>query len=98
MVNAIVVTERGYHPLGEIINHQKLIKHIKDAVKQALENLEPAEVSWSRTTIRNVKVIGDHQINRLSVLVNEVVERAKRASVIVFPVIGGVLAVLLMLI
>ena len=98
VVNAIVVTERGYHPLGEIINHQKLIKHIKDAVKQALENLEPVEVSWSRTTIRNVKVIGDHQINRLSVLVNEVVERAKRASVIVFPVIGGVLAVLLMLI
>jgi putative membrane protein len=97
VVNALVMSERGYHPVGEVIDHQKLIKEVKEAAAQALGNLEPAEVSWRRVTIRGVKVIGEQHIDKLSLIVDEGAKRAKKTSAIIFPSIGLVVAILLFL-
>jgi len=96
-VNAVVMVDRGYHPVGEVIEHDKLIGYIKAAVTEALRNLEPAEVSWRQEDIREVKVIGGRQIDELCLIVNEAAEKTKKTSAIIFPALGIVLTALLIL-
>lgn len=97
VVNAVVLNEMGYNPVGKAIDHQKLIEKVKQTAAVALGNLEPAEVSWQRVTVRGVKVIGERQIDELSLIVDEGAKRAKKASVLVFPAFGFALVVLLLL-
>jgi putative membrane protein len=97
IVNAVVLNERGYNPVGEVIDHQKLIEDVKKATAQALGNLEPAEVSWRREVIQGIRVIGERQIDQLSLIVDEGAKRAKKTSAIIFPAIGFGLAILLYL-
>jgi putative membrane protein len=95
VVNGVVVAGRGYHPIGEEMDRERLITYIKKAASQALENLEPAEAAWRRGTIRGVKAIGEQQIDGLSSLVDKGAKRAKRNSIIIFPAMGIILTVLL---
>jgi putative membrane protein len=97
IVNAIVMNERGYHPVGEAIDHQRLIEDINKAATQALGNLEPAETSWRREIIQDIKVIGEKHIDKLSLIVDEGAKRAKKTSTVIFPATGLVLAILLFL-
>jgi len=94
-VNAVVMNNLGYHPVGEAINHEKLIRYIKDGVKEALRNLEPAEASWCEVTIPKVKVIGERQIDNLCLIVDEVSKKTKRNSIILFPIFISILLALL---
>lgn len=96
-VNAVVLDARGYHPLGEAIDHETLIKYIKEATTKALANLEPAEVGWRTETVPNVKVIGEKQIQALCMLVDKASKRARNAAITILPIAAGVLAALLML-
>jgi len=93
-VNAVVMNDLGYHPIGEAISHEKLISYIKSGVKEALENLEPAEASWCEETIPKVKVIGERQIDNLCLIVDEVSKKTKRNSIILFPIFIFLLALL----
>jgi putative membrane protein len=95
VVNAAVMAERGYHPVGEMIDHDRLIEHIKEAVTEALRNLEPAEVSWRQIGIQGVKVIGERRINNLCLMVDEAAKKAKKTSTLVFPALGILFTVLL---
>jgi putative membrane protein len=97
VVNAVVLNEMGYNPLGKAIDHQKLMEHIKHATTMALQNLEPAEVSWQQVTVQDLKVIGERQIDELSLITDEGAKRAKKTSVLVFPAFGFALVVLLSL-
>ena len=87
---------RGYNLVGEAIAHTKLISYIKDAVSQALANLEPVTASWRTETIRDVKVIGDQQITELTVLADKTTECVKRVAVILFPSASVILTTLLL--
>jgi len=82
IVNAVVLSKRGYHPIGEVIDHNKLIGYVRCAVLEALGNLSPAEVAWNKTVIPKVKVIGEKQIDELSLLTDTVSKKAKRSSII----------------
>jgi len=62
-----------------------------------LGNLETAEASWQRITVQSVRVIGERQIDEMSLIVDEGVRKAKKASAIVFPAFGFALIVLLSL-
>jgi putative membrane protein len=96
-VNAVVLTARGYHPVGEAMNHELLIKYVKQAVVAALGNLEPVEVTWRSETIPNVKIIGEQQIEAMCVLVDWTVKRAKKLAIAIFPLVGVALSALLVL-
>jgi len=85
-VNAVVLNDRGYHPVGEAIDHEKLIRYIKDGVKKALENLEFAEVSYCKVSISGVKVIGERQIDDLCMIVDETSKKTKKNSMILLSV------------
>jgi len=82
VVNAVVLTERGYHPVGEVVDHDKIIGYVREAVIEALKNMGPSKVAWHRTTIRGIKVIGERQISELSLLTDKVSKKAKSLSII----------------
>jgi len=96
-VNAVVLDARGYHPVGEAIDHEMLIKYVKEATAKALNSLEPAEVGWRTETVPNVKVIGESQIQALCMLVDKASKRARNAAITILPIAAGILAALLML-
>ncbi|MCK4952247.1 DUF2070 family protein [Candidatus Bathyarchaeota archaeon] len=96
-VNSTVLTKRGYHPIGEAIDQTKLIDYIKQATTDALSDLEPAEVSWRTETIHKVKVMGEKQIEALSLTTDETVKLSKKLAASVFSLTGVLLTILIIL-
>jgi len=97
VVNAVVLKARGYHPVGEAMDHESLIQYVKQATLDALASLEQAEVGWRTETVSRVKVIGEAQIEAMCTLMEKAIKKAKRLAVTVFPLLGVVLAALLVL-
>lgn len=80
IVNAVVLSKRGYRPIGEAMDHEELIGYVRRAVSEALENMELAEAAWCRLVIPRIKVIGERKIGELSMLVDKVSKKAKKYS------------------
>lgn len=95
-VNAVTPGGRGYHPVGEVVEHGVIIGCVRRAIHEALNNMETAEAAWLKITIPSVKVIGERQIGELSLLTDRVSKRAGRLAIL-FPLFGLALAILLML-
>jgi len=94
-VNGIVLTPRGYHPLGEVMDQEKLIKYIEQAATSARSNLEPAEAAWFTEVTPNVRVIGEKQVGKLCMLAEKAFLHAKRLASIIFPLVGLIWTALL---
>ncbi len=94
-MNGVVLTERGYHPVGEAMDNAKLISYVRQAAMRALGDLESAKVSWRTETISGVKVIGEKQIGALCFLAEKTAREAKRLAVSLFSATGVLLAALL---
>jgi putative membrane protein len=94
-VNGVVLTARGYHPIGEAMDNAKLISYIQQAAKNALSNLEPAEVSWDMATVPNIKVIGEKQIEVLGLIAEKTAKQAKKLAVSLFSATSVLLFALL---
>lgn len=97
VVTGVVPTARGYYPIGEVIDHTKLISYIREAAAKALDDLKPAEVSRLTGTVPNVKVIGERPIADLCLLVDESMKQAKRLAVSLFSAAAILLIGLLVL-
>ncbi|MCW3982303.1 MAG: DUF2070 family protein, partial [Candidatus Bathyarchaeota archaeon] len=95
VVNAVVMTERGYHPLGEAIPQRQLLQYIEQAVKEALSEMGPAWSSWRRGEASNVNVIGEEQIREIPLLADKALQRAKHSALKLFTAAGAALIVLL---
>jgi putative membrane protein len=80
-VSGLVLGERGYHPIGEAMSHEKLINSIEQAAASALASLEPARAGFRRVSIPNVKVIGRERLESLSLLTDKGLRRAKQAII-----------------
>ena len=93
-VNAIITTERGYHPLGEAIPHEKLINYIKAAAREALKILKPASSTWHTGGVPNVIVIGENQIEEMTFLADKALKQARRTALPLFTAVGLFLVVL----
>lgn len=96
-VNGVVLTERGYHPVGEAIDKAKLISYVRQAATNALGNLESSEVSWRTETVSSVRVIGEKQIGALCLLAEKTSKEAKKLAVSLFSATGVLLLALLVL-
>jgi putative membrane protein len=95
MVCGVVLTERGYHPIGEAMDQEKLINYVREATMNALDTMEPAEASWCTKIIPNIKVIGGKQIEALCLLADETARQAKKLALSLFSVAGVLLILLL---
>jgi putative membrane protein len=94
-VNAVVLGRRGYHPIGESMDHEALIGYIKEAASSAVERLETCKVGSLTITVPKVRVIGQSRIHALSTLVDKALQKAKRIVVPIFA-LEGVLLILLL--
>jgi len=97
-VNAVVLSERGYHPVGEAIDYEKLIVYINEAVLAAVSDLERAKAAARSITVPNVKVIGEKKLETLCLLTGRVLQRAKKTVIPIFAAAGLLLMLFLMLI
>jgi putative membrane protein len=94
-VNAVVLGHRGYHPVGESMNHETLLNHVKEAASTAGARLEPCKSGALTITVPKVRVIGQARIHALSTLVDRALQRAKRVAVPIFALEGFLLVLLL---
>jgi putative membrane protein len=94
-VSAVVVGRRGYHPVGEVMNHETLISYIKEAAKAAATSLESCKAGCLTMVVPKVRVIGKARLESLSMLVDKALQKAKH---IVIPIFGfeGLFLVLLL--
>lgn len=83
-VSAIILGNRGYHPIGETINHEKLISYIQKAAFIAEKNLESSRAGSIRITIPKVKVIGKTCLESLSLLTDKAFRKAKKMAIPIF--------------
>jgi putative membrane protein len=94
-VNAVVLGRRGYHPVGEAINHETLTAYIKEAASTALAKLEPCRSGSLSMTVPKVRVIGQARIQAMSTLVDKALQKAKQIIVPIFGIEGALLILLL---
>ena len=94
-VSALVLGRRGYHPVGEVIDHKTLIGHIQEVTKAAAANLETCNAGCLRLTVPKVRVIGKAQLESMSTLVDKALRRAKQTVAPIF-VSEGLLLILLL--
>lgn len=86
LVNAIGATTRGYYPIGERTDEQKLIGYVVDAVEGALSNLEVCRASFTRTVVPGLTVLGEAGLNLLSNVLESAFGLFKRTAAVVVPV------------
>jgi putative membrane protein len=87
-VSAIVLNGRGYHPIGEAIDHERLIGYVKEAALSAMENLEECRAGSSRIAVEKVKVIGKSKLELLVLMLDRSLQEAKRVSIPLFAFSG----------
>jgi putative membrane protein len=95
-VNALILGERGYNPLGAATDHDKLIAYIKEVALAALSNLETVKTGCRSITVDNVKVIGEERLEALSLLTDEGLRQARRI-VAAISCVSGLLLMLFLL-
>jgi len=95
-VNALILSERGYHPLGEAIDHQRLIGYIKEATLAAMSDLESVKAACRSITVPEVKVIGEKKLEKLCHLTDKTFQKAKEIVVPILAASGFLLMLFLL--
>ncbi|MGB9683386.1 MAG: DUF2070 family protein [Candidatus Bathyarchaeales archaeon] len=95
-VNALTLNKRGYHPIGEVMDHEKIIDYVKEATCSAVANLEWARVGCRDVLVPKVRVIGQKSLEKLCWLPDKVIQRAKRIVVPLFAVSSLLLMLILL--
>ena len=96
-VSALVTGSRGYHPVGEAMNHTQLISCIGEVTKQAADNLEAVKAGCVQFVVPQVRVIGEERLNSITTLVDKAIVRAKKVAPAVFGVEGLLFILMLLL-
>lgn len=94
--SGIVLGRRGYHPVGEVMDHDRLIGCIKETALAAVAELKTARVGCRSISVPDVRVIGKERLEGLSRLTDRGLQRAKRAIVPVC-LVSGLLLMLFLL-
>jgi len=74
IVNAVSTIERGYHPVGETMDHIRLKQYVRDCISTAVKGAGVSSVAFRRGLICRVRVIGEAKLKRLSLLVDSSVK------------------------
>jgi len=95
-VNAVILGKRGYHPVGEVIDHESLIEYVKEATFAALSELGRVKAACHQVTIPGVKVIGEKLLETLCFLIDRTLQKAKKVASPIFAISGLFLMLILM--
>jgi putative membrane protein len=94
-VSAVVTGRRGYHPVGEVMDQEILIRYICDAAKKAEGNLEASNVGCLQLVVPKVRVIGEARLKSMTTLVDRAIQKIKQTLIPVFGLEGLILILLL---
>lgn len=86
LVNAIGATTRGYYPIGEKTEEHRLIRYIIDAAEAASTGLTECRLSYSRTVVPQLTVLGKEGLNLLGDVLESAFSLLKRTAATVLPV------------
>jgi putative membrane protein len=95
-VSALILGKQGYHPIGEVIDKDALLGHIKTAALAAMAKLQPAKVVSGNVSVKEVTVLGAKQLQALCLLIDQSLQTAKRSVVPVFLTAGLLLMIFLL--
>jgi putative membrane protein len=93
-VTALVTSRQGYHPVGEAMDQEVLVRIVCDLAKKALGNLEASKAGYLHLVVPQVRVIGEERLKSITTLVDKTIQRAKKT---VIPVFGAEALILLLL-
>jgi len=96
-VSALSTGSQGYHPIGEAINQEVLIRYIKEAAEKAVSNFEDTKAGWTQFVVPQVRVIGEERLDAITTLVDKTIGQAKKTAPLVFGVEGFLFILLLLL-
>jgi putative membrane protein len=96
-VSALVTGRRGYHPVGEVMDHELLICYISEVAKKAESNLEICNTGSIQFVVPQVRVIGEERLHSISTLVDKAIMKTKGLVIPIFGVEGLILLLLLQL-
>ncbi|HLN89914.1 MAG TPA: DUF2070 family protein [Candidatus Binatia bacterium] len=96
-VSALITGGRGYHPVGEVMDHELLIRYIIEAAKKAESNLEVSKAGSARFIVSKVRVIGEERLSSVTSLVDKAIVKLKQIAAPIFGLEGLILILLLLL-
>jgi len=96
-VSALITGGRGYHPVGEVMNHEVLIRYIIEAAKKAEATLETSKAGFLRFVVPQVRVIGEARLKSMTTLVDKGIQWAKKTLIPIFGLEGLFFILLLLL-
>ncbi len=96
-VSALVTGRRGYHPVGEVMDQELLIRFIGEVAKKAESNLEVSNAGCIQFMVPQVRVIGEEHLNSITTLVDKAIVKTKRIVAPIFGIEGLILLLLLLL-
>ncbi|HDJ25890.1 MAG TPA: DUF2070 family protein [Candidatus Bathyarchaeota archaeon] len=82
VVSARVLSERGYHPVGEVMDWDVLADYVRGVALSALRAMRPATVRWAVVKAEGLKVFGAEQLDRLCDIPIELMRGAKKSSLL----------------
>ncbi len=97
-VNAVILNDRGYHAVGEAVDNEKFTRYVKETTLKALDNLAQVKTGFQSISVSGVKVIGEKQLERLCLLIDDGLTEVKRRGIPLFVISGFVLTFLLLLV
>jgi putative membrane protein len=97
LVNAIGATSRGYSPIGERTDEEKIIKYTLEAVEAAISKMGRGTVLHSRTMVSGLTILGETGLRSLSDVVESGFKLFKRTALIVTPLSMAIAAAVIYL-
>jgi putative membrane protein len=94
-VSAVVLGRRGYHPVGEMMDHETLITRIKEVVSSSASRLERCKAGSLTVVVPQVRVIGEARLHTLTALIDKALQKAKQVVVPIFALEGLLLVLFL---
>jgi putative membrane protein len=95
-VSALTPGGQGYHPVGEVMDRQRLLGYVKEATCTATSDLQPVRASCSNMKVANVTVLGAKQLETLCLLIDKTVKTAKKTIAPIFLTAGLLLMLFLL--
>ncbi len=96
-VSALVTGRRGYHPVGEVMDHELLIQYVNEVAKKAESNLEACKAGCIKFVVPQVRVIGEEHLQSVTTLVDKAIIKLKQIAAPIFGLEGLLLILLLLL-
>ncbi len=94
-VSALILGGHGYHPVGEVMDREKLVGYVKEAARTATSDLEPVRASCSGIKVADITVLGAKQLETLCLLIDKTVQTAKKIIAPIFVTAGLLLMLFL---